>query len=246
MHTFLKRFSAPLAAALTLVFAASQPAGAQATNEQLFISFLSSPGYLAFIEQSLAGTDPAPLKAECPRMTVTGQPKYAVVRPAAFTVTNGQGAITDGVWVALVPVDRCGTLTVRRLLIAVTGPNNLSPSRLLPGEFRGDLRLEADVQRTVLPLFVELAQCPDEKAVFISDVKAISETPQAWSEHWSANACGKQVAILVHYARSGNAINFETELPVEAKQPAPFQPFQAAPMQPIRPAPLPTRPGQLK
>jgi hypothetical protein len=269
MQTFLKTFLATWFAAL-LALGAAQPAGAQAqppaaapapppagapvdpaNTEQLFISFLGSQPYLNFIDAALASTEPAVLKAECARMTMREHPRYAVVRPPAFTVANNQGAIVDGVWIAWVPVDRCGVATVRRILIVVAGPNNLTPSRMLPGEFGGDLRLEADVQRTVVPLFMELAQCTDDKAVFVSDIKMLQATQQKWTEHWFGNACGKQVAMLVHYTRAGNAINFETELPPDAARATPALPAQPVPVLPqLRPglpaAPppgLPTRPG---
>lgn len=241
------------AALLTFTAGTASAQTTAPTNEQLFQSFLASPVYANFIEQGLAGTEPAPFKAECERMTVVDQPRFAVVRPAAFSVTNGQGAITDGVWIAFLPVDRCGTRTVRRLLVVVSGPNNLTPSRLLPGEFRGDLRLEADVQRTAMPVFMDMADCKDEKNVFISDIKSISATTEAWSEQWLANACGKPATLLVHYKRNGNAIDYTTELPPQAAQPglAPQQPqvptlnLRPTPT-PLPAAPLPVRPGQLK
>ncbi len=261
MQITLNRLFPLLAAAFFLT--AALPAAAQApaqtpaqtqaqtqaaTNEQLFLSFLQSPPYASFIEQALVSTDPAVLKAECARMIVREQPRYAVVRPAAFSVVNGQGAIVDGVWVAWVPVDRCGVATVRRLLIVVAGPNNLTPSRMLPGEFGGDLRLEADVQRTAVPVLMEIAECKDEKATYIADIKMLAVTPTAWTEHWFANACGKQVALLVNYRRNGNAIEFETELPPDAvaprAAPAPFQPVPVIPqLRPALPPTLPTRPG---
>ena len=250
MQITLNRLFVFLAAAFTLMVLAI-PAGAQApaqaptptpaqtqaqANEQLFLSFLGSAPYMQFIEAALASTEPTVLKAECAKMTVREQPRYAVVRPAAFSVTNGQGAIVDGVWVAWVPVDRCGVATVRRLLIVVAGPNNLTPSRMLPGEFGGDLRLEADVQRTAVPVLMEIAECKDEKATFISDIKMLAVTPTAWTEHWFANACGKQVALLVNYRRNGNAIEFETALPPDGAggPPATFQPVPVVPQ--LRPA----------
>ncbi len=250
MNTLRTQIPAWAAAAVTLLTCAAWPAlaqtAAQPTNEQLFQSFLASPAYANFIEQALAGTEPAPFKAECTRLTVVDQPRFAIVRPAAFSVTNGQGAIVDGVWVAFLPVDRCGTKAIRRLLVVVAGPNNLTPSRLLPGDFRGDLRLEADVQRTVLPVLMEVAECQDEKNVFVGDIKTLSATPTAWSEQWFASACGKPASMLVHYTRNGNSIDYTTELPPQAGQPpGPFQivPQAAPPALNLRPTPLPTRPG---
>lgn len=250
MSIFPERLAGRAAGLAMLLASGASPATAQTappSNEQLFQSFLASPAYSNFIEQALAGTEPAPLKAECARLTVVDQPRFAIIRPAGFSVANGQGAITDGVWVAFLPVDRCGVRTVRRLLVVVAGANNLTPSRLLPGDFRGDLRLEADVQRTVLPVMMELAECQDEKNVFIGDIKSVSATADAWSEQWFANACGRPATLLVHYVRNGNAIDYTTELPPQAAQPvpAPFQP--QAPTLNLRPTPLPTRPGaQLK
>lgn len=261
MQAVPMQFLAALTVAVALIAGAAPSARAQAqgqpTNEQLFVSFLGSPAYANFIDRALQQVEPAPLKAECAVLTVREQPRYAVVRPANFTVTAGQGAITDGVWVAWVPVDRCGTATVRRILVVVAGPNNLTPSRMLPGQFGGDLRLEADVQRTVVPLFQEMAECADEKAVHVRDIKMLAATQQAWTEQWFAKACNKDVAILVKYTRAGNAINFETELPPDAPPgaalppgpptlvPAPTQPVPGLrPGLPAAPPPgLPTRPG---
>jgi hypothetical protein len=261
MPTHFSRLSAFVGAALALLVAAAHPAAAQAqaqpTNEQLFLSFLQSPAYQNFLDQALAQTDPAVFKAECARMTMRENARWAAVRPASFTVVQGQGAIVDGVWIAWIPVDRCGTPTIRRLLIVVSGPNNLVPTRMLPGEFGGDLRLEADVQRTVLPLFQEMAECRDEKQVFVADIKITRQSATAWQEHWLGNACGKPTAILVNYIRRGNSIDFATDLPPQLPRapqampqapvlvPMPAQPVPGLrPGLPAAPPPgLPTRPG---
>jgi hypothetical protein len=83
---------------------------------------------------------------------------------------------------------------------APPGKNILEPNYLLPGEFRGNLKLETDARRIVLPGLGAFAKCSDITKVTVVDVKQLTPpSAKGWSETWTAAACGKTVEATVAY-----------------------------------------------
>lgn len=64
--------------------------------------------------------------------------------------------------------DKCG-LTVKRnaRLEVMPGANLLKPTPLLPGDFRGDITLERDTVRIVIPVIMVAAKCSDLRSGYV-------------------------------------------------------------------------------
>jgi hypothetical protein len=191
------------AAILSCVVASSANAQTQQAPSpelQQLNAIVVSPAFRGYLDQAVVAVEQAPLKAKCAQPKVTGVRGFV---PVATLVMNG-GAMTSGMWVTVVNIDRCGTPGVRRILSRVEGgPNALTPSGLLPGDFRGDLRLETDITKAMLSGVLAFSKCADPASVAVADIKSLGEpTPQGWSETWTTEACGKTVTAVVDYKRS--------------------------------------------
>lgn len=87
------------------------------------------------------------------------------------------------------------------MLIAQPGKGQIEPIFLLPGEFRGNLKLERDARAIVLPRLAGTAKCQDPAKLAVLDVVPLTKAATAgWSETWIADACGKTVEATVTYA----------------------------------------------
>ena len=143
---------------------ASQAVAQQAEPDQkaLFASYLNSHVYKEYLEKVLNLGEPAILKAECATMRAVTYNRVIVLEQPKFLRAGANFNIDTGSWVALAVLDRRGSqLTRRALLKAIPGANQLQPTFLLPGDFRGNLKLEADAVRIVTPGLMAAAKCQD-------------------------------------------------------------------------------------
>jgi hypothetical protein len=141
-------------------------------------------------------------------MKLVTSDKYLVLDPPSFTQVGGSYGITTGAWIAVAELDRCGKRVTRRALLKAAGSNGLDATLLLPGDFRGNLRLEADAVHTVVPTLMTAAKCQDAAKFWVLDIKSAGPaTPQGWSETWTAEACGMSVTAKVAYSKSSTGMN---------------------------------------
>ncbi len=147
-------------------------------------------------------TEAEPLRGTCSSLRlVSPEGTYGVITPA-FRAELGGWNVESGAWITRVLVDRCGTQVKHRILVRATGNNQLEHTRLLPGDFQGDLVLERDVSTLALSAFAAIAKCDDAKNVHVLDIKNESNNlPADWSKTWTVRACGKLMVGLVNYAK---------------------------------------------
>jgi hypothetical protein len=189
---------------------ASQALAQQPEPDQkaLFAAFLNSPVYHAYLEQIFNAGEPAILKAECPAMKVVGQNRTVTLEQPKFVRAAGKFQIDTGSWMALATLDRCGSQVTRRALLkADPAANQLQHTLLLPGDFRGNLQLEADAVRIVTPVLMAFAKCQDQSKVQVINVAAITPaSASGWSETWTAMACDKKIGAEVTYTAMGDGM----------------------------------------
>jgi hypothetical protein len=188
------------------------PAHAQTAvpdQKTIFASYMHSPGYKAFLERIFNLGEPATLKAECPTLKIVESHRYVMLEQPTFVRAGTNYNIDTGTWVGTALLDRCGTKVTRRALLkAVPGTNNLDARLLLPGDFPGNLKLEADAKLVVFPGLMGHAKCQDLKKFQILDIKALTPTaPAGWSETWIAEACGTKVEAEVTYSATATGMN---------------------------------------
>jgi hypothetical protein len=188
---------------------ASQALAQQPEPDQkaLFAAYLNSPLYHAYLEQIFNAGEPAILKAECPAMKVA-QNRTSTLEQPKFVRAAGNFQIDTGSWIALATLDRCGSQVTRRALLkAVPAANQLQHILLLPGDFRGNLQLEADAVRIVTPLLMAFAKCQDQGKFQVINVTAITPaSASGWSETWTAIACDTKIDAEVTYTAMGDGM----------------------------------------
>ncbi len=203
-----------LALCLALVLAAApQAAGGDNAvapdSAHTITGYVSSPGYRNYIATVVNLLEVPPLKAECPSLVVTESDEVVVIKAPTFVKAGAVWNIDGGTWIAKVHVDRCGKPAIRRFLLeAIPGADQVKPIRLFPGEFAGNLQLEADASRILLPGVMGVAKCNDWKTLYILDTKLTNPVSSAgWSERWLAQACDRRVSFDVDYARAMGGVN---------------------------------------
>jgi hypothetical protein len=125
---------------------------------------------------------------------------------------GGNFRIDTGNWVAVAVLDRCGSQVTRRALLkAIPGANQLQPVFLLPGDFRGNLKLEVDAIRIVTPALLAFAKCQEVSKFQVINVTAITPaSASGWSETWTAIACDTKIDAEVTYTATGDGMNIRT------------------------------------
>jgi hypothetical protein len=202
------RHTLMLAAVLLL---ASRALAEQTEPDQnaIFRAYVNSAVYKKALENIFNTGEPAILKATCPTMKVVASDRVTVLEQPKFVRAGADYNIDAGAWVASAALDRCGSQVTRRALLkAIPGANELKPTFLLPGDFRGNLKLEADAIQIVTPTMMALAKCKDRSKFQMLNITAL--TPAAasgWSETWSAVACDARVDAEVTYMATGNGMN---------------------------------------
>jgi hypothetical protein len=191
---------------LALPAFAQQPGSDQ---KALFASYVNSPVYSGYLEKIFNLGEPAVQKAECPAMKVVEFNRTIAVEEPKFVRAGANFNIDTGSWVAIAVLDRCGVHVTRRALLkAVPGANQLQPTFLLPGDFRGNLKLEADALRIVKPGLMGFAKCEDGSKFRVLDVAARTPASAAgWSETWTAVACDTRIDAEVSYTATAGGMN---------------------------------------
>jgi hypothetical protein len=149
--------------------------------------------------------EPAPLKAECATLNIVEAKEYQIVQQPTFALQGGL-QFKSGAWVSVFIVDRCGQKARRRLLIRyIPEQNRLEPIELLPGDFFGNLRLEVDAIKIVLPGIMANGMCSDQAQAYILDVHSLGPPMNGrWSEVWKAQVCGNIVNHRVDYVQDNS------------------------------------------
>ncbi len=193
----------------SLLLASQALAQAEPDQKSLFGGYVNSAVYHGYLEQIFNLREPAILKAECPVMKVVEQNRTIVLEQPKFVRVDGNFRIDTGSWVALAVLDRCGSQVTRRALLkAIPGANQLQPVFLLPGDFHGNLKLEADAVRIVTPAMMAFAKCRDGSKFQVINVTAITPaSANGWSETWTAIACDTKVDAEVTYRATGEGMN---------------------------------------
>jgi hypothetical protein len=176
-----------------------------------FNAFILLPSYQNFIQGVVSDGENAILKAQCSTLKVLRSDQYDIVDPPVFERRPDGNRLLSGAWVSVAVVDRCGQTATRRVLIKfVPGEKRFVETMLLPGDFHGNLKLEIDADRIVIPGLMADANCADRKQVFILDIRSLGPPDKgSWSEIWTAQACGNVVRQRVNYTPSENKILIE-------------------------------------
>jgi hypothetical protein len=203
----VRRIPTILVSLLLTSQALAQPA--EPDQKTLFAAYVNSPVYRGYLEKAFNLGEPALLKAECPAMKVVESNQTIVVEQPTFVRVGTNFEVNTGSWVAKAVLDRCGAQVTRRALIkAIPGMNQLQPTLLLPGDFRGNLKLEADAIRIVTPGLMAFAKCKDLSKLQVLNVTAITPaSPSGWSETWTAVACDTKIDAEVTYSATGDGMN---------------------------------------
>jgi hypothetical protein len=178
-------------------------------QKSLFAGYVNSPGYRGYLEKIFNAAEWPTLRAQCSSLRILESNKVVVVEEPRFVRAGANYNIDTGTWIAVAGLDRCGVgVTRRALLKAVPGANLLDATFLLPGDFRGNLKLEADALRIIMPGLMVTAECRDTKTFRVLDVTALGpSSPQGWSEKWIAEACRRAVEADVTYRAIAGGMN---------------------------------------
>lgn len=180
----------------------AQEPNAEPPRTEIERTFFTSPSYRTFVERSFNAFEAPLSKAECPELKILEYTAHKIVRPLQFTKTETGYSISGGSWIAVPEIDRCGKPAKRRILMSVAALGRLSPIPLAPGDHRGELALEMDTLRIVLPGIMAHASCQDTKQFYLLDVVNIRDAGNGnWEENWTAEACGKVVKTTVRYIK---------------------------------------------
>jgi hypothetical protein len=187
---------------------------AEPGQKAIFVSYLNSPVYKEYLEKIFNLGEPAILKAECPTMTAVTYNRFIVLEQPKFVRAGANFHIDTGSWLAAAVLDRCGSQVTRRALLkAIPGTNQLQPTFLLPGDFHGNLKLEADAVRIVTPGLMAAAKCQDRSKFQVLNVTAVTPaSANGWSETWTAVACNTKIDAEVTYTATGNGMNVSARI----------------------------------
>lgn len=194
---------------LAVLTVAARAAYVPKTDAQLFADYVKASTYKKYLSDAINGTEPPPLKATCAKLDIAAiDPPLVLVAPEFAQIGNTY-PISTGRWVARVTANRCGAKAVRRMLIEADPQTGTIHSRaLIPGEFAGNLNLENDAARIVLPAAMGMAKCKDWKSLWVLDTRLTSPPkPQGWTEAWTMQACGRGVTADVSYAADATGMN---------------------------------------
>jgi hypothetical protein len=197
-----------IAAAVLLASPAIAQQG-EPDQSALFGAYVNSPVYKNALEKIFNSGEPPVLKAGCQTLKAVTINRFTVLEQPKFVRAGANYNIDAGVWVASPVFDRCGSQVTRRALLkAVPGANQLNPTFLLPGDFRGNLKLEADAIRIVTPGLMAFAKCHDRSKFQMLNITSLTPAvPSGWSETWSAVACDAKVDAEVTYTATGDGMN---------------------------------------
>jgi hypothetical protein len=193
-------------AALT---SATTAAAATKSDAEIFADYVKSPHHRAFLLKAYNDLEPPPLKAACAKLEIVALDPPLVLQAAGFAQIGNEYIPSVGRWVQRATLNRCGAKILRRLYLqADPRDGTLHALPMLPGEFPGNVQLENDATRIVLPAMMGAAKCADFKKVFVLDTRLTSPPkPQGWSETWTVQACSRSVTADVSYVADETGMN---------------------------------------
>lgn len=168
-----------------------------------FLDYLDSPEYWALIRQRTIELEPPPLAADCPSIEPLRRQGWSPVEYPRWSAEHHSAVF--GTWIERVVVDRCGEVTLRRLLVMARPLGDLLVSALVPGGFLGNLRLEFDTRPLVAKAAMEAADCSDLRSVYVLDTRVIDLPKKGvWHERWTVQACGTPDIIDLYFSADRN------------------------------------------
>ncbi len=190
---------------------------------QLLAAFMKTDNFRQYANAAFNDFEVPPLKAECGQLQLTDATLLSWDKQPRFEEKDGRMSLVEGSWVVLGTMDRCGKPAKRRALFTVKGPGSLAPLPLIPGDFFGDLLLEIDARKIVMPGLLAEAPCSDLKQFYFLDVVRLDPplsykppSPPGWKEEWQVEACGKRESVTVEYVHIGGGINISANFPAGA------------------------------
>jgi hypothetical protein len=188
------------------------PSTVEMSPKAIIGGFLVSDGFRAFAEDTINRLEPPLLQNECPHMTILGNTnQYISVKDVSLIGQSPNLLVANGAWVSVIDFDRCGTKVRRRTFMKADEKGHIASARLLPGGFRGDLKLERDATIIVEPALLIAAACSDNKQKIMRDIVVKEIKPNgAWIELWTASVCGKDVSVEVLYSPAPDGIVVST------------------------------------
>ncbi len=179
------------------------------TDAQIFADYIKSPHHKAFLQKAFNDVEVPPLKAKCAALAIAALDPPLVVQPPQFAQIGNEYVPSVGRWVQRATLNRCGGKVIRRLfLVADPQTGDLHAFGLLPGEYPGNLQLESDAERFVLPGVMGIAKCNDAKKLFVLDTRLTSPAQaQGWTETWTVEACGRTATVDVIYSADATGMN---------------------------------------
>jgi len=192
---------------------AAQAAYVPKSDAQIFADYVKSEHHRAFLLQSFNKFEVPPLKAKCAKLDTPVFDPPMVLVPATFAQIGNDFIPSTGRWVQRATLNACGTKVMRRLYLeADPRDGSLHAAPMLPGEFAGNVNLENDSTRIILPGMMGVAQCKDYKKLYVLDTKLTSKPrAQGWSETWTVQACGRTMTVDGVYTADATGMNINAK-----------------------------------
>ena len=192
--------------------AAAQPAPAPELVK--FIQDAANQGATFEVIRTQSAGFPTPCgatKLPSGRVTVQKPPHYDVA-----------GRPLDGIWTESWSGDRCGTPVTFNVVTLAKPDGTIQRAAMLPGNSRADIFLQRDsMLQAQTAITVAIRSC---RGWIITDTAFIDfgavqpkvvagRDPRAWTERWTAAACGKTVILTMHFTpdATGTGINVSSK-----------------------------------
>lgn len=171
------------------------------TPAAMLEQLIASPGYQKFLADLVNSEEPAALRRVCPTVELTNGLAYSIIETPTFSAHAAGDKLESGVWMSVAQVDRCGRPARRRVLIRFdTTLKRFRALALVPGDFPGNLALERDTYRAIVPEAATVAACSDPHRVSVLDTRELVPLTHAGGrEVWTLIACDKWVAVTVTF-----------------------------------------------
>lgn len=172
---------------------AAQTPAPDAETAQKFASFATSPAYFGFLQERLPQLEPAPLRAACSDIKPIQRKRLALIATPVFVGDAKQPS--GGAWIDQLRVSRCGTETVRTLVISVKDAN-LQLAALLPGETVTAITLQRDAAPAAEERAKQKTSCAEKMQVVDTRVEGEVKPGAPWQETWTLQGCGAATADI--------------------------------------------------
>lgn len=171
-----------------------------AESSRLFQVFLLSPQFRAYLAEQVVKTEPPASLAECNRMTARlDLDAHRVFIDVPIAMAKGANAPVGGIWRHQIPVDRCGTMVRRTLLVQAQADGKLRAIQLLPGETIANVQLQIDALRAAVHQVAARTGC--KASVRVTDTKVEQPFDEGrWTEVWTFSACGARTQRVVQFS----------------------------------------------